>query len=332
MAIRRMVLRASIDAADTDDRAVTVTCSTETMGRDNLVVMSEGIDLTAYRNNPVWLFQHEPDWPVSRAVEMAVADGKLVMRVQFPPAGVSARADEICGLVKAGVINAASAGFDPQEAEPIDRANPKAGTRILRCELQEMSWVTIPALADALVTERAAGASTQEIEALVKRTMDDRDRASAGKRVMIVRGLYDVGRLAFLLEDLGWLKSSAEWEAEVEQDNSPVPAQLGAALAELGAVLVGMAAEEVKELVGTVVPEAEAAPDDAEEAEIVTQAASPAIARFRLGAHRARKAAEAARATAVTTHRPAATNAQAITRRRRMAALYAQELREPTTH
>ena len=151
-----MVLRADMSPVEDDDRAVTVTCSSEVLGRDKLVLVSRGIDLTNYRANPIWLWQHNADWPVARPEQIDVHGDKLVSRVQFPPAGVSLRADEVLGLIRAGVINAASTGFEKAQAEPIDPANPRAGTRIVSCELAEMSFVSIPAVPDALVTERDA--------------------------------------------------------------------------------------------------------------------------------------------------------------------------------
>ncbi len=290
MAMRRMVLRADIGAAETDDRSVTVTCSTETLGRDDIILVSGGIELDAYRNNPVWLWQHNPDWPIARAEQIDVTDGKLVARVRFPEAGVSARADEILGLIRAGVVNAASTGFDSLEAEPIDPAKPRSGTKIVRCELHEMSFVSIPAVPDALITSRSAGQKEIETmvdEAIQRRVEHDADvaRVERMKRGMVKRGLYEVGHLASLLAELGWVKDSSEWEASVENDGSDVPAQLGAALKALGDVLISMTTEEVGELVGGgEAPEG----DDASEVEIITQSKNPGIARYRLGVHRAR--------------------------------------------
>jgi hypothetical protein len=62
------------------------------------------------------------------------------------------------------------------------------------------------------------------------------------------KGMYDVSRLADLLCDLGWLAEDAEWEAQLEGDNSPVPAQLRESVKQLGRVLVAMATEEATEL------------------------------------------------------------------------------------
>lgn len=102
LAYRAMVLRDDMAPVEDDDRAVTVTCSTENLGRDKLVLVSCGIDLTHYCANPICLWQHNADWPVVRSEQIDVQGDKLVARVQFPPAGVSTRAGEVLGLILAG--------------------------------------------------------------------------------------------------------------------------------------------------------------------------------------------------------------------------------------
>lgn len=63
-----------------------------------------------------------------------------------------------------------------------------------------------------------------------------------------IKGLYTVARLANLLDDLGWLEDSVEWEAAIEADGSQVPAMLGNAMRALGETLIAMTIEEVNEL------------------------------------------------------------------------------------
>lgn len=426
----RMTHRADV-AGSNDDRVVTVTCSTETLGRDDIVLVSAGIQLDRYRQNPVWLWQHNPDWPIARAEDISVVENKLVARVRFPPQGVSARADEILGLIRAGVVNAASTGFETLEAEPIDRAKPNGGMKITRCELQEVSFVSIPAVPDALVTERAleevrrmaktraeadwtvgaardlpiddseawdgqaaedsifayAGgdefdpekakrgfliynaaepklrgsyklpfaravngelkAVTEGLRAAASRLPqtnapqdvldearqvvdqyeekagvgeEERRRIAAVKRAFVRRSLYDVGSLAYLLEQLGWIKDCAAFEKSIEEDESQVPAMLGQALQQLGAALVAMTQEEVAELLANNNSEIE--PESATEEVIIEQSASPAVARFRIGVQRARRALRRRQAA-----RPAVK--RSITFHRRMAALYQREALDP---
>ncbi|MDE2342927.1 MAG: HK97 family phage prohead protease [Betaproteobacteria bacterium] len=422
----RMAHRAQV-AAGAEDRSVTVTCSTETLGRDEIILISSGIELDRYRQNPVWLWQHNPDWPIARATTIDVIDGKLVARVTFPAEGVSERADEIYGLVRAGVINAASTGFETIEAEPIDPKRPDGGIRITRCELQEVSFVSIPAVPDALVTERAL----EEVRRMVRKARatedwkcgasrdlaidasdewdgqvaedsifnwaggDDFDpekakqgfliynsaepklrgsyklpfaravegelkavseglRAAASRldqtdatrvtldearnvidmydqkagigeeerarRIAVVRGvlkkrgLYEVANLAYLLEELGWVHNCAEFEADIENDESKVPAMIGEGLKQIGAALVAMTTEEVQELLTRVDVEVEPVSEvDGEDRSVP--------ARFKRMLNRTRTAMKGARPrpSRVVERRTMATH-------RRMAQLYEREL------
>lgn len=63
----------------------------------------------------------------------------------------------------------------------------------------------------------------------------------------IKKGLYTVAEIAVLLNQLVYLVDSAEYEAAVEGDASPVPAKMRAACKALGDALVAMAAEEIEE-------------------------------------------------------------------------------------
>lgn len=66
----------------------------------------------------------------------------------------------------------------------------------------------------------------------------------------VKKGLYTVADLAACVENLQYIVQSAEFEAQYEGDGSEVPAKLKAAVAQVGAVLVEMTAEEVAEAAG----------------------------------------------------------------------------------
>lgn len=104
-------------------------------------------------------------------------------------------------------------------------------------------------------------------------------------RSLARKSLWDVGTLACLLNELGWLHDSTVWDAEIEGDGSQVPAMLGEALRQLGDTLIAMTQEEVAELLREANgPDAEAAgttepaPDAADP---VTAARAPAIRKLR---------------------------------------------------
>jgi hypothetical protein len=65
----------------------------------------------------------------------------------------------------------------------------------------------------------------------------------------IEKGMYGVSRFADLMTSLGYLTSDAEWEADCEKDDSPVPAQLRAWLTQGAAIFAAMASEEIAEFV-----------------------------------------------------------------------------------
>src|SRR5208283_398434 len=98
-------------------RQVRVVVSTESEGRDGLIVETRGIDLTAYRNNSVVLWQHNPDWPCARALTIGPQGSDLIALVQFPAEGRVERSDEVYNLISEKIINASSIGFNSEEAE-----------------------------------------------------------------------------------------------------------------------------------------------------------------------------------------------------------------------
>ena len=213
------------------DRQVRVICSTADVDRAGDMVVQAGIELSAYRANPVVLWNHDPEQPIARAIEIGVVDGRLQALVQFPPEGVSAKADEVYGLVKAGVVNATSVGFMPMDAEPMDKGQPYKGQRFLRSELMEFSFVSVPANRGATVVARRAPAPDGVAR--------------------VVKGLREVGWFADLLQQIAALEECVEYEAGMEGDGSPIPDQLAAVMNALGQILIDMTVEEVTELLGS---------------------------------------------------------------------------------
>lgn len=231
MALKQKSLIAQSTAL-AEQRQVRVVCSTGEIDRDGEIMVQGGLEFGAYRQNPVVLWAHDVRTPIARCLEIGQVGDRTEALVQFPEPGVSAKADEIYGLIAAGVINGVSVGIDPIEVEPVDPAKPRGPLKYLRAELCEFSFVSIPAVRSARVVERAAG-----------HTLHARLAGS-----LVRKGLWDVASLACIIGDLGWLTESVEWEAAAEQDGSQVPAMLGAALRQLGDALVAMSAEEVAEL------------------------------------------------------------------------------------
>jgi HK97 family phage prohead protease len=136
-------------------REVRVRMCSRTHGRDNLIVEPAGIDLSDFRRNPIILRDHDQSKPVARAIGFDQRPDALDALIRFAAADISPLADETFALVKDGVLNAVSIGFEPVEKEPIDQHNRSAGTRITKSTLLECSFVGVPADPQALVLERA---------------------------------------------------------------------------------------------------------------------------------------------------------------------------------
>ena len=116
--------------------------STDQLARDGHILLPSGLQLANYRANPIVLWQHNAAQPVARCTQIGIIEGELRGTAEFPPLGTTALADEVCGLVKSGVVSGLSIGFDIIDAEPLDPRKPRGGLRITRSELLECSLVS----------------------------------------------------------------------------------------------------------------------------------------------------------------------------------------------
>jgi hypothetical protein len=72
--------------------------------------------------------------------------------------------------------------------------------------------------------------------------------SALGDMMGLKKGMYSVARLADLLDSLDCLANGTQFEADIEQDGSVIPAELKQIVKDLGEALLHMAAEEVEEL------------------------------------------------------------------------------------
>jgi HK97 family phage prohead protease len=230
---------------DIDENHTRVTASTNELARDGHIVEPAGLQIENFLRSGTILFDHDTAMPVGKPTQAALApDGsQLSVLVEWAPRGISVKADEVHGLVKADIIRAVSIGFDPIDAEPLDPKRPRGGLHIKTADLLEVSFVSVPADTGAVVTQRS-GQSPEE-------SMSNEQRQKMIRSV-IKRGMYGVSNLAYVLDQLCYLHSCSTYEEELEADSSKVPAMLGEGLKVLGEALVAMTKEEVAELLASV--------------------------------------------------------------------------------
>ena len=289
----RKVVPAQVLQEGLGDDEVEIRMSTGALGRDGHVLVPHGAELANYRANPIILWQHDPGAPVGRASAISVVNDPIggdhiAARVNFAPAGISHKADEVRGLVKSGVVSAVSVGFDPIDGEPLDPKRPRSGQRFTRWELLECSFVSVPADPGAMVTARAMEGEEGAAAA------DGAQAASGeahppGRGQTMIRGMYAVAQLAWLFDSLCNAHSCSEFEEALEGDDDSVfPALLMAVKKDLGEALIAMTVEEVGEMCGE---------DDAiDGGGPMMMTAQAKLQRFRAGYLRAGKALSAANA------------------------------------
>ena len=393
--IRKVIPMQATEVAENRTRLI---AATSQLARDGHVLEPAGMDISSFLRIGTILFDHDPKVPVGIPVSGGLnSAGDLEVEIEWAPAGISAKADEVRGLVKAGILRTGSVGFEPLDGEPLDPAKPRGGQHITKSELLELSIVAVPADTGAVVTQRsdqsadwkcgvsrdlpiedsdawdgsAAEASIFEwaggddfdpskarkgflaynatkpkergsyklpiahvvdgrlkvpkgairaaasrlpqadIPDTVKETakgviahyeekagMADKDRGikvkhtraleRAPKVPLFKRGLCEVASLAYTLSQLGYAHDCAEWEADCEGDDSPVPGMLGEALVALGKAFISMADEEAKELLAAKDLEIEDDEIPVAERAYVAAAKTPQTRAWRLGVAMAR--------------------------------------------
>jgi HK97 family phage prohead protease len=149
----RAELISTIRSIDEQARTVDFIVSDTSVDRYNTVV--NGWVLDHYVKNPVVLFGHDSgSLPIGRALSVNQVEGKLVAKLEFAPAEVYEFADQVFRLIKAGYLNAVSAGFIPDDVEYNDQAE---AFELRNNELLEISVVPLPANRNALKKAVADG-------------------------------------------------------------------------------------------------------------------------------------------------------------------------------
>ncbi|WP_193171263.1 HK97 family phage prohead protease [Nisaea nitritireducens] len=150
------------------ERQVRVVVSTSSLDRDGDIIEVKGIDLAAYRLNPIVLNQHRRAEPIARCTDIRIKGDTIEATVQFPDEGVSPKSDEVYGLIKAEILNAVSIGIIPLEWSNMDDKEPWRGKRYNKSEMIEFSVVSVPANSEALIVERGQLSSVDQLALALK--------------------------------------------------------------------------------------------------------------------------------------------------------------------
>lgn len=175
-----------VKGMDEDRRVITGIATTPTVDRVGDVIEPLGIKF----NNPLpFLWQHQHDKPIGTVkFDKPTKDGVTfeaeIAKVEEPGV-LKDRTDEAWQSIKLGLVRAVSIGFRPIEYSYIENG----GIRFSETEVYELSAVTIPAQADAVITavksidrelRAAAGVPEPEVPAPPA-------PAATGKSVRVVR-------------------------------------------------------------------------------------------------------------------------------------------------
>ncbi len=151
--IRKLV---RLQATEVAPNRTHLIAATSQLARDGHVLEPTGMDVSSFLRVGTILFDHDPKIPVGVPVAAEInRAGDLEVEIEWAPEGVSAKADEIRGLVKAGILRAGSVGFDPIDTTPLDPSRPRGGQHITKSDLLELSIVSVPADTGAIVTQRS---------------------------------------------------------------------------------------------------------------------------------------------------------------------------------
>jgi HK97 family phage prohead protease len=172
------------DVSDNQDDGWDFILSDATVDRYGDIIQSDGWELNNFKNNPIALFNHNPNFVIGSWEKLAIRDKALRGTLKMAPKGTSERIDEIRKLIDAGILRAVSVGFSPISYK--EYQNDKTyGYIYEKCELVETSLVSVPANPNALLQVKALKISAETQEVLFGKHADL--RATLARRENISR-------------------------------------------------------------------------------------------------------------------------------------------------
>jgi HK97 family phage prohead protease len=123
--------------------------SNESVDRDGAVIVQKGINLDAFLKNPILLYNHDSSVIIGKVLEIEkTANGLEISSIEFFDFGQGHEKSFVVEQYREGILNAFSVGILLSKKDV--RKTEKA-MFIDKCELYELSLVTIPSNRDAVV-------------------------------------------------------------------------------------------------------------------------------------------------------------------------------------
>ena len=137
----------------------------ETVNTYGFRMLTSGADLTAFRANPVMLYNHDDrEMPIGRWVNVRVEGTRILAEADFDLE--DERAGKIARKVEAGYLSACSVGAWVEEcsSDPITYLEGQTEPTVTRWSLREASICNIPANHNALALYDADGRRVEEVD------------------------------------------------------------------------------------------------------------------------------------------------------------------------
>lgn len=223
-----------------DRREVTIAYSAESVDRDGDIIRQKGIDLKAYRKNPVVLFAHgsrfgpaESQLPIARSMRLFRSEDNLKSFSvdRFVEADIHALGETVFRMLSGtpAFLNAASIGFLPlkveeRELEDEERERYWRPADFKKIEKLEHSIVPVPANADALRAAKSAGIDIIPIKAWAEGILDQDEKDPVLTREHLERcyRIADNGRKTFSVPEIPGEAEIAE-DGDEKEDKGSTP-------------------------------------------------------------------------------------------------------------
>ncbi|MEQ9091795.1 MAG: HK97 family phage prohead protease [Balneola sp.] len=149
-----------------DSKRTVVAINTSAEDRHGTIINPEGGDLSAYRNNPVFLINHDYGLLAGNGANVRLQNGQVIAEVDDSNWDLDdPEIAKFYNKVKKGFMRMASIGIIPKKIVWEEDENGERGTpKIEEWELLEWSFVTVGSNPEALVQARDASIKNKDLK------------------------------------------------------------------------------------------------------------------------------------------------------------------------